>query len=270
MDTLTLQQQDGVTFGEPLAPGDSIMLSAPGYRLSALGLQVTKPDLSWDEYAAMGQQLQFVEGGIRWWVADWINYGKSHWGDKYTQAILVTGNKLQTLMNWAWIARAVPYGRRRALSMTHHSFVAKMEPEDQSYWLDRAVREDWSTAEMRAAIQEWELSRARNITPTPEPVALGAPESERVADGFTNSSPLSEMAAPDDDSFGEDREMPGEVQISRQREKLEIGPDRKRVIDLLWDACDFLGLPYEKNNESNLQQAYDLIIKALRLLGEKV
>ncbi len=285
MDTITVdtvRHPDGVTFGQVLVPDEKIMIEAEGYRVSALGLQVTKADLTWNEYCAMGEQLQFLEGGIRWYIGDWINYGEFRWGDKYTQAIKATGNKLQTLMNWAWVARRVPYHRRRlGLTFTHHEIVARLEPEEQTRWLDMAVQGDWNTRELEEAIRQAEraalLGRSQ-INALPEPQISGQPEvlPEREVAGSnghistlrdsTNGRQAAEAVAEGASPYAasDGAQISGHREIYREPVRQNA---QEELLQILYAVADLLGLPYEQNNEANLQRAFDLVERAVKLLG---
>lgn len=257
------EHQDGVTFGETLQPNDEIMVQAEGYRLSALGLQVTKADLTWAEYCAMGQQLQSVEKSIRWWVGDWCNLGEHRWGDKYTQALDYTGNKLTTVMKWAWVARRIPYQRRRLeLTMTHHEMIAKFEPAEQTRWLDLAVKEEWTTRELSEAIQQAEmesrprtesLESAEETSLRREVLRNPGGEDTFQESGYTNKDYRDHAESRESFYTREDHYEPS-------------GPNTE-PIKALQAAADLLAMPYEQNNEANIQRAYELIERAVNLLG---
>ncbi|MGW0651777.1 LmbU family transcriptional regulator, partial [Streptomyces umbrinus] len=60
----------------------------------------------------------------------------------------------QTLRNYAWVAGKVARSRRRPeLSFQHHQEVAALPPDEQDYWLGRAVEGSWSRAELRRRLR---------------------------------------------------------------------------------------------------------------------
>jgi hypothetical protein len=50
----------------------------------------------------MDTAFQFAPG-------DALNYGETRYGERYSQAMEVTGHSYQSLANYAWVAKAVPY-----------------------------------------------------------------------------------------------------------------------------------------------------------------
>lgn len=109
---------------------------------------------SYEEWDWMGKQLQHTYQCFGWWIGDWLLGGEALFGDRYLQAIHLTGNALQTLRNKQWVCRKIPPKRRRAdLSFSHHAAVAGKDEKEQEHWLDMAEREDWTCEELRDAIK---------------------------------------------------------------------------------------------------------------------
>jgi hypothetical protein len=112
-------------------------------------------NLSYEEWEGVGRVLFTIEGSVKWWLADWLNYGEKAYGEKYTQAVDATGLDYQTLANMAYVANAVPlYRRRENLSFSHHAEVAALEPEKQEVWLDTAESKDWTRSDLRRTLRE--------------------------------------------------------------------------------------------------------------------
>lgn len=84
--------------------------------------------------------------GVRrgqWWVGDWLNYGERAYGEKYAQAMDVTGLEYDTLSSYRWVAAEIePCLRKQKLSWSHHKEVAALEPAEQAEWLDRAETDE--------------------------------------------------------------------------------------------------------------------------------
>jgi len=90
---------------------------------------------------------------LRYWWGDWLLYGEQKYGEKYSQAVDVSGYELSTLRNSRWVCGRVPPERRREnLCFGHHQLVASMDPDEQVRWLDAAVLEKWSVNDLRKAI----------------------------------------------------------------------------------------------------------------------
>jgi len=106
-------------------------------------------DTSFEDWAAIGQRLQWISKGIHFWIGDWIKFGERKWGEKYAQALDETPFSLRTLQNDVWVAAAIePSRRREELTFSHHAVVAALPPAEQDRWLDRAEREGWSSRQL--------------------------------------------------------------------------------------------------------------------------
>ncbi len=120
--------------------------------MTSKGIIVTgEPD--YDEWSAATSWAQKVEKHSPWWVVDLIKFGEAKFGEKYTQAIEVTGKAAGTLMNSVWVGEKIPIERRHEkLSFAHHQEVAALPPEEQDQWLDKAEIEDLSSKQLRQHI----------------------------------------------------------------------------------------------------------------------
>lgn len=114
----------------------------------------TAGDLSYERYEALGAYLGQINRSCSWWVGDWMLYGEGTYGEKYAQAITVTGLAEQTLLNRIYVCKHVPPSRRRsALSFSVHAEVAPLNAKEQRYWLDRAEKGGWTRAQLREAMK---------------------------------------------------------------------------------------------------------------------
>jgi hypothetical protein len=122
-------------------------------RMSGTGLQI--PDgLNYDDWAKAGRQLSGIVDSSAWWLGDWLVFGKAHYAERYQLAIQSAGLRYQTLRNYAWVARRFEMARRRTkLSFKHHAEVASLPTEEQDRFLDKAECEEWTTKQLRGAIQ---------------------------------------------------------------------------------------------------------------------
>ena len=110
---------------------------------------------TYEQWAEALQRLQGVHRSVAWWIGDLLNYGERVYGETYTQAVEVTGLAVQTLMNYKWLAKAIPPEKRvEDLSLRAHLFIAR-EPEREreallSYARERIARgEGVSTEDIR-------------------------------------------------------------------------------------------------------------------------
>jgi hypothetical protein len=122
-------------------------------RMSRIGLQIPN-GLKYDDWAKAGRQLSGIVDSSAWWLGDWLVFGKANYSDRYQLAIQNAGLRYQTLRNYAWVARRFPADRRRAkLSFRHHAEVASLPFEEQERLLDLAEHDQWTTKQLRNAIQ---------------------------------------------------------------------------------------------------------------------
>jgi hypothetical protein len=118
-----------------------------------VGLYIST-NLSFDEWELAGQRISGIVDSSCWWLGDWLVYGKSQYADRYQRGIEAVGLQYQTLRNYAWVSRRFPFSRRRAaLTFQHHSEIASLPPDEQDQWLDRAEQGNWTTKQLRNALQ---------------------------------------------------------------------------------------------------------------------
>jgi|SRR6478609_1713256 len=125
-------------------------------------------------WLATGRRLGAIGRCSQWWIGDWIRYGTARWGERYAEAARVTGYDVASLRNMAWVAAQFDVSLRSdKLTWSHHVLLAPLEPEEQKRWLDQALRERLSVADLRL---ELKASRAGK-----EKAALPAAEAEPAA-----------------------------------------------------------------------------------------
>jgi len=129
-------------------------LRLPG-TLTRTGWELPKK-LPFEDWIACGQSLGKIEVAVQWWLGDWWAHGEHAYGDRKAQ--FEEGGPLEelnfsTCKVYGWVARRVEtFNRLNVLSWKHHFHVAEMSPAQQRKWLERAVREDWSSNQLKAAI----------------------------------------------------------------------------------------------------------------------
>jgi|TARA_Y100000034_G_scaffold6889_1_gene7612 N6-adenosine-specific RNA methylase IME4 len=129
-------------------------LQMGAFHLTAVGMSV-KGEPSFEEWEKCGAFLQRIEGAVQWWLGDWLNYGESSYGEKYSQALEVTGIPLATLENYAYVAGNLQDSRRREdLSFSVHSEIVGLQTaKEQDRWLAKAADEGWTRAELRSQLR---------------------------------------------------------------------------------------------------------------------
>jgi len=122
--------------------------------LTSLDLDDEKP-LSFDRYEKIGGYLGAMNRACSWWLGDWLLYGEGTYGERFAQAITATGLHEETLRSRMFVCGQVPPSRRKAtLRFSVHALVAKLPPKQQSYWLDKTEKQNWTATELTAAMRD--------------------------------------------------------------------------------------------------------------------
>jgi hypothetical protein len=138
-------------------PSPSPRLGRPQAAISKVAW-LPRDELGQAAWLATGRRLGAIGRCSQWWIGDWIRYGTSRWGERYAEAARVTGYDVASLRNMAWVAsRFDPSLRSDKLTWSHHVLLAPLEPDDQGHWLERALSERLSVADLRL-----ELKAVRN------------------------------------------------------------------------------------------------------------
>lgn len=115
---------------------------------------VPNRDLDLSEWIAAGRLLGGMGRCSQWGLGDWILYGDTKFGERYTRATKITGYDRQTLMNMVYVATRFKISRRREnLSWSHHETVAGLEDKEQDHWLDLAAAQRLSRRDLRDALR---------------------------------------------------------------------------------------------------------------------
>ena len=111
-------------------------------------------ELSFEEWNAIGREIVPMAKSIGFIVGDWINYGEKRYGEKYTDAIRLSGLTKETLFLYSHVARRIEIlNRSKVLDFTHHIVVAKLkDPDQQRHWLDIAENHKMSVRRLRKSM----------------------------------------------------------------------------------------------------------------------
>lgn len=100
-------------------------------------------------------------------VGDLLRFGESKFGERWAAAISDTFAQMitESVMSRAmWVAGSIPSDvRREDLSFEHHEAVAKLEPDEQREFLEKAAEEKWNTKELKEAVKERHPSKPRAV-----------------------------------------------------------------------------------------------------------
>jgi len=140
-----------------------------------------KGDLPFEMWSELMGTLSKLEVAAQWAIGDALNYGAARYGEKYTQAMEVTGHTYQALANYSWVARSVPTDVRNPnLSWTHHRAVSKLQPDEQKVLLAQAEEGEW-TVEMLLDAVRGKPRENREIAPTVEiPMGVSHKDAEHA------------------------------------------------------------------------------------------
>ena len=136
----------------------------PGYTTGATGIEF-HGKLPWGEWCELGRNAGVLVNSGPWLIADWVNYGENAYGEKYTQAIDVTGLSPERLRVLAWVGNRYPRRRRReAVSFEVHRELASISDDArQDAVLATAESEGWTSRQAR----EWKRAVGQENKHTP-------------------------------------------------------------------------------------------------------
>jgi hypothetical protein len=127
-----------------------------GARLSPTELRISE-GTSEQEWVQIGRALAHVCMSTYWWVGDFLQFGKRNYGCKVTfdLAQQATGFTRNILYFCSYVAKAFPPERRiEALTVHHHSAVAKFLPEIADKVLGEAVEFGYTSRQVRELANE--------------------------------------------------------------------------------------------------------------------
>lgn len=125
-----------------------------GVTVHPIGLELPH-DLRFNDWRRVGEALEHVGAALQWALGDWLASGERY-RREYHQAMQEIDRRYQTLADLKYVSSRVELSRRReSLSHAHHREVASLDPFWQNTWLDDALRQNWTSKELRAEIQAW-------------------------------------------------------------------------------------------------------------------
>lgn len=111
-------------------------------------------DLDYHDWILEGRRIGAIGRGSPWWVGDWLQYGTARWGERYVEAVKLTGFDTKSLRNMRYVSSRFALSLRRDnLTWSHHVLLAAMDPNEQTHWLDRAVANRFSVEDLRTELR---------------------------------------------------------------------------------------------------------------------
>lgn len=188
----------------PVTPTDGFNAAQLAFGLGAdltpVSLTLNNPSISYIDWENIGRCIGFVGNAWQWWVGDWLNFGEMKFGEESAQAVdtqesrydiakRITPVDQGRLQNIRSVCGRVAASRRRVeLTFSHHEEVAALDPEEQVVWLQRAVTNQLTRAELRQAIRD--EKNPPEPDPDPVPPANGGDD----GDGPTRTEQLLKAA----------------------------------------------------------------------------
>jgi len=117
---------------------------------------------SFDQWKRDLIKLGTIEKHVQFYIGDKILEGETEGyiqRGKYDLVSELTGIPKHTLQNYVSICNSISSRRREELDFSHHTEVAKLEPENQEYFLNKAVTNKWSVSDLRIKIREKEYKK---------------------------------------------------------------------------------------------------------------
>jgi DNA modification methylase len=129
---------------------------------------VIDDSVSLSEWKELGQNLKQIEGCVQFWIGDWARFGdKKGFTGKYTDPKVydeleeITGLEHNTIKKYKHIAEQTSLLRSNELpqniNFSHFQEVAKLSPEKQELFLQKASEEKLSVRDLRNEIKKAEI-----------------------------------------------------------------------------------------------------------------
>lgn len=109
-----------------------------------------------EEWLRRFADLRNAHDAVLWCLGDMLNYGEAAYGEKYAQAIELTGYDPDYLRNVAYVARQVDLSLRSDdLRWSHHRVLAAkwIERQDKARIIEQAAKSGMTVQEVRQQVQ---------------------------------------------------------------------------------------------------------------------
>jgi hypothetical protein len=132
---------------------NTLAIKDPKFSITPTGIQFSE-DITEQEWATLGGKLGEIHNSMSFAIGDWINYANARWGERYDQAMAITGLSYKTLATYAHVSRRVDFSTRvENLDHCIHRTVAKLkDPDEQKYWLNVAQQNKLSVRRLIKSI----------------------------------------------------------------------------------------------------------------------
>jgi hypothetical protein len=119
---------------------------------TSITLPVDTPRDRWEALVVFASRTREA---TQWWLGDLLNFGEEVYGESGAQVAEITVFKPATLETYQSLAKAIPKERRiEGLSAYTHRAVMRLDPEQQTFWLEQAFANGWDYYMLDAEIQK--------------------------------------------------------------------------------------------------------------------
>jgi phage N-6-adenine-methyltransferase len=167
-------------------------------------------NMTYEQWADIGGKFQYIDSARNWWLGDWLNEGEKRYGEKYAQAVEVTGHKLDHLQACGWVAANVTCTTRVVhLSWTHHRYVAKLDESAQRSLLTFAAEHNLSSRDLLESVREYDANLKQfqpvEESPDQEP-PFAKTQGNPLYSDTSDYEEMSEELAEDEDGYDWDND----------------------------------------------------------------
>ena len=173
----------------------SDILATPNVSLTSVGLTFTGP-LAYEAWLNLVQTLSTLDTAVQFAIGDALVYGEATYGEKYSQAMDLTGMAYQTLANCVWVSKHVPVQNRiQGLSWTHHRAVAGLPQDEQVDALQWAIEHSASASSLQQHLSGRE---SRSTVSVLVPAGITPAEAQNVLEAYAKARAKAESNGSDD------------------------------------------------------------------------
>ena len=107
---------------------------------------------TWESWKRIGRSVGILVSASPWYVADWLLFGERQFGERYADAVDITGLSPERLRVLAWVGeRFTPDLRRPELSFeAHRELAAIRDAKELKRILNFAADNKWGSKQIRA------------------------------------------------------------------------------------------------------------------------
>ena len=118
-----------------------------GFNLLDHGVEpIGAPSL--DNWRKLGHFLLWMDRKSPWLITSWLLYGEGAYGERFSQAIEITGWSQKTIETYLWVGRHVPPENQDRLPFGHYLALARMQPPEQDRWITWCEDQDKETGKL--------------------------------------------------------------------------------------------------------------------------